>query len=375
MTVRMRHEGIAQVAKPTHPRTETHRPELVAISRETYREAVLGAAIVLVVLGAVIQRTFGIVNFAGQDGIGTPLPRDWWALGLLSFGYWQFALLAAVVGWTVFERIGEPLQKWLRGKALMLLVPFLTWQLVYYWVEDKLATKPATFTGYLAYTTLHPGNGLWFLPVLFVFCVVAAIAKRIEADEWGLILFGFVLAALPSSSVLAIDKLQSTWWWLLGGFAAAKYAEPLLHWRYYIAGAAALGYVGSLWMLLAQEAPEFVNLVMFTGVLLAASLVCLAVRYLRAGPYLGYLGERALAIYVAFLVFASVPVYNGWGRVLIVSIIAIAAAIGVAALLRKERVLSMLFLGESGGFTRADRPASEDLEPAEQGSAETHAEA
>jgi hypothetical protein len=358
----VREPAVAQTAKPD---TRRRRAEHAAIPRELYRDAVLGVAIVLVVLGAVIQRTFGVVQFAGQDGIGTPLPRDWWALGLLSFGYWQFALLAAVAGWMVFERVGEPIQEWLRGKALMLLVPFFTWQLIYYWVQDSFAVKTSTFTGYLSYTILHPGNGLWFLPVLFVFCVLAAIAKRSESDEWGLLVAGVLIAALPASSVLAIDKLQATWWWFLGGFVAAKYAEQLLRWSYYIAGVAVVGYVASLWLLLAAEMRESVNVVQLTGVVTAVALTCLAVRYARAGEYLAYLGRRAIPIYVSFLIFASLPVYNGWGRVALVTVIAVAGAVGVAALLRKERVLSMLFLGERRAAA-AEKPRAETTDrPAE----------
>jgi fucose 4-O-acetylase-like acetyltransferase len=156
---------------------------------------------------------------------------------------------------------------------------------------------------------------------------------------------GVILAALPNTPFVGVDQMQLVWWFFAFGYVVAKYQKQLMPWRWHIAGGALAIYPLALYELTHNRLPEYLDVVKFTGVICCALLIYLAVRFLWAGRPLAYLGKRTLDIYVAQFVFTSLPLWNGYGRIAIVTIVAVAGSLGLAWLLRREPVLDLLFYG------------------------------
>jgi fucose 4-O-acetylase-like acetyltransferase len=317
-------------------------------------DALRGYAIVLVVLGHVIQRSVGLVDwFAGTPGHAA-LVKTWWSVGLLSFGYWHMSLFMAVSGYLTFGHIKTPVGKWLNRKAAMLLVPFFSWMIVYYWVPDRFMNKGKSIVDYIWLTVQNPSNGLWYLFVLFVFYAITVMVESTGTGEWGLLAVGVGIAALPATGLFGASLMQWVWWWFAIGYVVAKYRERLLPWRWYIAGAALVVYPPAVYLLAHSHRAEYLPIVRLSGIVLSVLLVWVLVK-LNAGRPMAFVGRRTLEIYAAEFLFVSLPVATGVARFGIVTAVAVLGSLLLGALLRLDPITNALFLG---GRLRPSQPVS-----------------
>lgn len=313
--------------------------------RSTYLDALRGFAIVLVVIGHVIQRGFGIINFFDKVSGDVVIAKTWYTVALLSFGYWHMPLFMGVSGFLTFGHIKTPVGKWLNRKAGLLLVPFLSWILVYYWVPDRFLDKGKSFVEYAWITVRNPGNGLWYLPVLFVFYALTVMVEATGTGEWGFLVVGLGIAALPTTPLVGIDQMQLVWWWFAIGYLVAKYREYLFPWRWYLGAIAVVVYPIALYQLSHWHHNEYLPIVKLAGVAVCMIVVYVAVALVRLGKPLAYLGRRTLDIYVAQFMFTSLALWSGWGRIALVTVVTIAGSLAVTWVLRQQPLLDTLFLG------------------------------
>jgi fucose 4-O-acetylase-like acetyltransferase len=259
----------------------------------------------------------------------------------------------AISGYLTFGHIRRPIEQWLNRKALALLVPFLSWMVIYYWVPDQFLKKGDNFVDFVWITVRNPGNGLWYLPVLFVFYALAALVEEGPIGDWGLLVVGIIISAFTVSPIVGVDQMQLVWWWFAIGYLFAKHQEKLMKWRNYGWAAGVIAYPVSLYMVEHFKDLAYLPVLKLAGIIVSTLLVYGIVK-VGAGRPFAYLGVHSLEIYAAQFVFTSLAIGSGVLRIPIVTVITIAGSLALGALFRLNPYTDMLFLG--GRYRRPTTP-------------------
>jgi fucose 4-O-acetylase-like acetyltransferase len=317
-------------------------------------DAMRGAAIMCVVLGHAVQRN------VGAD-----------ASLFLFLAAFEMPLLALVSGYLATPTAARPLP-WILARSRRLLVPFVVWAPVL-WLMSRFAFTgldvvgiPASLITYLQLLFARPSDGLWYLLVLFYWCVIALsispLLRRPECMPAALgvcaaISMGLVLShvAVPASfpGDFGLPYLVALLPFFLAGLALRATGRDL--------GAAsprALAGVGlalfvavawsvvSPWAVLRAVDPGLVALAQgMAGVTAAVVLI----RSLPTGRWLAPLatmGRASMGVYAIHLLFLRTGVGSGWVKALTSFALASGLSLLGTWLVRKNHVTARLLLGE-----------------------------
>lgn len=333
------------------------------VARSTERVAALDAAkavaIFCVVLGHVIQWTFS----------GDAYKED----GLFAFIYsFHMPLFAMVSGYCVGHSLNQPVGRFVRRRAMQLLLPVVSFAVVYLCACFAVSGWPANVWQWVG--SYLAGGDLWFLKYLFAdLCIVYFSRRLLRHDGWA-VLPSALLFCLTRSGVFRL--LPYVW---AGYFLYKHRTWVQVHVRV-VALASGIAFAALLccwrgeydaplrfvWLTptLRVDAANTWAVFIRLGVGLAGSLFVLSLLSLledslqrgRCGRLTGVLGRQTLGIYALQLYLLEhgltehVPLtLSGlWMRPLQVAL-AVAVTIvcfGLATLLRTHRWTALLFLGQ-----------------------------
>ncbi|MGL4514800.1 MAG: acyltransferase family protein [Lacipirellulaceae bacterium] len=245
---------------------------------------------------------------------GTP----WMGIGRFSVPF--FAAAAAFFAVRhASRRPDEPLVQFVLARGSRILGPFFAWSIVYTLVRQITSlflpvVTPVSFEWWRFYT--GPTHHLWFLPFVFVVCVVAAltglVAQRSRASAVAIVaacVGGAIAIAVYDFSGWEAEHLYAPRMWveaspaaLLGlAYAVAWFHVPQLR----ITPRASYGLVTILataWIV-ALGGGRYVPLATAAGV--GALLCALSSRRPAWLPDLRGLGELALGVYLSHVLFSQ----------------------------------------------------------------------
>ena len=330
--------------------------------RDRTLDALKGFGMALVVLGHAIQWN---------------IPGDWSRTAPAELIYaFHMAFLMFMSGWLLAGRIRRPLPQWIAGRARRLLIPFAFWYCVYWGASRlRLTSLPAflDYSGslgeYLLRGLSHPGNGLWFLWILFWCSVFLGVFRLLEPlVGWRympLALLGAVLLPVGLSRFvgppMADFGLAQLAWYFPPFMAGYGFASAGVRGERLLRALEPLGLISFPvlafmrpavnWGMPETLASASLQLMLFkwataaAGILTARLLVRLVVglpQWRLVTSALVYLGRISLEVYVLHLLLLRVGVGAGWVRVLSVWVFALVFA-GAVSWLMKRAGLGILF--------------------------------
>lgn len=282
---------MGEIVEPTH-------------SRNTVVDASKGLAILLVVVGHVLQSHL-------------PRPDDNCVYRIIySFHMPLFFLLS---GWVVKPDTNGRIKK-----TLMRLLPATcSWYIIQYFVEQRY--KDEGFIPYLIGFLQRPDNGLWFLWVL-AFCIVALVLCRRLEQKLGIFAYMIGLTVLMSLPIhyLGVSLIGTYFPYLLVGYllsrssinarlaipfafgmSAVFYPLVLPFWRrtFPLLSGNSTSWLGGVGIKV--QVFEFVGAKYVEGYMGSVIAVCIAFaiyRYLHLSALL-WLGQHTLDIYVSHQFF------------------------------------------------------------------------
>ncbi|MBN2167769.1 MAG: acyltransferase [Actinobacteria bacterium] len=323
-------------------------------------DALRGLAILLVVLGHSISYAVNMNAVSGYNPF----------FYVNSFIYaFHMPLFFMVSGYVMFGRrirTGE--------RALRLLVPFLAWIPVYWFVDRYFHHYPwpVLFWPTLKRTIMEPGDGLWFLEVLFL-CVVLLIPV-VQLEKWrswaggvslALIFVGvnlipyqklglhqvkyffffFAVGYLAGKHRPGIDRIDRKW---IGVFLTGCSIIFLVSFTvlYYYGRINSFVFPVTLYDLFKTPAAYIIRYAMALLGIVFSMTVIAALQKLQASKALSWFGLVTMDIYVAHLIMLQVTFGSNWERVLVSCITGVVLSLALSFLvLRRSWVTAMLFLG------------------------------
>lgn len=326
----------------------------MATERDLRLDVLKAVAIALVVFGHLIRAAYGEATAAPW-----PIAASFSILSILDVPLFVF-----VSGYLASPTAGA---RWLRRRALQLLVPYFSWiaiRWLLYYRTDPL--------GWLRNSVLwgNETNALWFLYALFVVSLLYVLLRRSRPVllAAAALSVGALAAALPLFSLryvamlfpvfvvgrLVGERKYEPGWWVLAAsaiLAAAMWSVPGANLLFAWPGWAGAGVAGGGW---AGGSLAAVATALRLALMLALS--CSALFLARRATRGAWLGALTLGIYAAHPIL--VPQFargGGLPGLLGGFAVTMAAATGVTLLLQRGRWTSFLLLG-SGTAPEARTP-------------------
>ncbi|MBN1289259.1 MAG: acyltransferase [Actinobacteria bacterium] len=327
-------------------------------------DALRGLAILLVVLGHAISNAVNMNTVSGYNPF----------YYVNSFIYtFHMPLFFMVSGYVIFGRrirVGE--------RSIKLLVPFLAWIPVYWFVNRYFRhfPWPVLFWPTLKRTIVEPGDGLWFLEVLFLCTLLLIPVVQLEkwrswAAELSLVLI-FVGVNLIPYQKFGLHSVKYFFFFVAAGYLTSKYRMKInkigKKWTsVLVLGCSTLFLVSFTVLYYCGKINPFVfpislpdlfrdpsaYIIRYSTALLGVVFsigVVVAFRKIQAGTALCWLGLVTMDIYVAHLIMLQVTAGSGWPKVLISCVTGVVLPLALSFLvLRRSRVTAMLFLGIEPG--------------------------
>ena len=316
-------------------------------------DALRGFAIVLVVVGHAIQVTdtrFDI-NLAFRLIYSFHMPLLFFISGLVSR-----------------RAVRRPFGQLLRNRATTLLLPFVTWWLLLS-VWQSLTGGP-DFASSASMLLRSPDTGLWFLWVLFAVTLLAAATLKVARtlpDAASLAVAAVLLLAIR----VPLFGIEMIGWYFpffaAGLLLAQRFADDdrgsprlsrtlwllaILIWFVLALGWRRVGLVSPVDALLTAQGliPRLVDVgyrYATAAAGIAASVAFIRLLAAARGPYraLQYLGQNTLEIYVAHSLFLGPFARAGLMWAPFAAVVAIAASLLLANLLKRVSVLRLALYG------------------------------
>lgn len=196
--------------------------------RSTWADAIRGLAIILVVVGHVVQ-------FGAHDKLDVFVQPLF--VGIYSFHMPLFALVSGYLALASVRKYSFRRLTALRTRGLLL--PFAAWTIV--------GGGTLAILRQLAKGTLHPErvaeavggsfvtpeSSLWFLWAMFCCYVLASLAMKAPGPLWipAGVLLGAALMLVPLDSVLAFTQIKWLYPFFLAGMVAAAAKSVLRRWE------------------------------------------------------------------------------------------------------------------------------------------------
>lgn len=163
-------------------------------TRLPYIDSLKGFAILLVVLGHVLQHYYPDGNFCYRAIYSFHMPLFMFVSGYVSY---------KAVEWGVVKK-----------RAIQLLIPFFSYIFLKYGMDIVFGDADCSLPVFLLHAILRPDAGLWFLWALFyitiLFIACRKISMRIHVKEW--IVFLVMAAMLNGIVVLGHVKIFGFHW-------------------------------------------------------------------------------------------------------------------------------------------------------------------
>jgi len=267
-------------------------------------------------------------------------------------------------GYILYLNKAEYDLKWIWKKFLRLIVPFFTWTIIFYYAIDFNFTGLFSFVDYsgslldsILRTVMHPGNGLWFLWVLFIFYLIAAGAFRSGRP----CLFGlFILSTLAALAIIGFDLFGMYYIRFHIIFFVAGYAFSMLRVdkeiflksklnsfgrKYYLAllpidWSIALNYTDPAIGLLSKFFYGFAGISLTW---ISMSLVLPKIPKMQ--QLLSWIGGLTLEIYASHLLFLNTGFGTGYVKAISTSIIALLASLILIYSIKNVNILNIILFG------------------------------
>ncbi len=267
-------------------------------------------------------------------------------------------------GYILYLNKAEYDLKWIWKKFLRLIVPFFTWTIIFYYAIDFNFTGLFSFVDYsgslldsILRTVMHPGNGLWFLWVLFIFYLIAAGVSRSGRP----CLFGlFILSTLAALAIIGFDLFGMYYIRFHIIFFVAGYAFSMLRVdkeiflksklnsfgrKYYLAllpidWSIALNYTDPAIGLLSKFFYGFAGISLTW---ISMSLVLPKIPKMQ--QLLSWIGGLTLEIYASHLLFLNTGFGTGYAKAISTSIIALLASLILIYSIKNVNILNIILFG------------------------------
>ena len=266
----------------------------------------------------------------------------WLVAVILTFDMPLFTFLS---GYVLPGREGKNPLRFLRSKALVLLVPYLVW------VAAVLPLRHVPPVGWLprlasALVNPHRGFQMWYLWVLFALFVVFTAARLVSrSDVWMCVVAVGVgaLLMLPLPQTLGADKIAWLYPFLILGYLCGKHRRSLARYDKWIAAGGSAVFV-TLTILRPGNVPALFAIGVGGIVASWAVYRLVPTALIRAQAWVG---QKTLGIYGAqMLVLPYVMVGSGWPGAIISEITVMTASTLIAWALGFNAATRALFLGQ-----------------------------
>ena len=159
---------------------------------------------------------------------------------IVSFNLPLFTFLS---GWVLYGREGQSPGRFMRGKALGLLVPYFAW------IAVEMPLRHVVPSGYLArlwHAALDPmaGMQMWFLWALFWMFAVFTVGRLVSRSDWWTAAIGVAvgsIALLIPGAPAALNRIAWLYPYLVLGYLVSKHRASLRRFDVPATAAAAVG--------------------------------------------------------------------------------------------------------------------------------------
>jgi fucose 4-O-acetylase-like acetyltransferase len=264
---------------------------------------------------------------------------------MFAFDMPLFTLLS---GYVLVGREGPTPLRFLRGKVLALLVPYLAWIAL---VMPLRHLPPGDWLPRLGRALVNPHAGfqMWFLWVLFAMFVVFTLVRTLtRGSDVALGVSAVVLASalyLHLPDMFGLDKLCWLYPFLVAGYLVAKYRTRMRPADPWIAAAGIIGFPLLLWL----GSPDPALRVATAAAGTAAAWGVYRLLPERLISWQAWAGAKTLGIYGAqMLVLPFVMVGGTWGWLGVAAseVTVMTAALLVTLVLERTAVTRAVFLGQ-----------------------------
>ena len=303
----------------------------VSVSRNAVIDTLKFVAIALVVLSHVLRLRGEFVHLSPE------LVRV-----MVSFNMPLFAFLS---GWVLAGREGSHPLRFLEGKVLGLLVPYLAW------IAVEMPLRKVPVSGYLLrlwHALQNPlfGMQMWFLWALFWMFVVFTVGHLVSASDWWTAALAVAVACVALVIPAGAKGLNRVSWlypYLVSGYLLSRRRTRLRHLDAPATVVAVAAFV--VLTMLDRQTLLFRFVTGLAGVVAACGIVRFApVRLLRVPAYLG---KRSLGIYGSqMVVLPFLIVGGGWTGAMASWAIVLAASIALSLVLDRLGPGRAIILGQ-----------------------------
>lgn len=233
----------------------------------------------------------------------------WLVSAMVAFNMPLFAFLS---GWVLVGREGNHPLRFLRGKALQLIVPYLAWVAIELPLRRVAAVDLLPRLG-AALVDSHAGLQMWFLPILFWMFVIFTAGRTVSRSGVWTAMLGCGMGALllfPTPRALGLDKIAWLYPFLAGGYLVSRYRDRLSVRTIGLAVAGAAVVLGAVF--LAGKAPVAGRfLAALAGMAGAGALYAVLPRPLLEKQ--AWIGRSTLGVYGAQMVMLPYLIIgSGW---------------------------------------------------------------
>jgi fucose 4-O-acetylase-like acetyltransferase len=339
--------------------------EAMAAGRNLHVDALKGMVIIFVVFAHTIQ-----LNHPLHD-------KSYLYMTFSSFAMPLFMLLS---GYIISTQLRNTFWDYLKKYFLRLIVPFFVWAIVSYvlflfYRDPRLPAQifDVSLPAYLLGVAKLPGNGLWFLWVLFLDSVLLfAVLKLVRVGNWTrwenyFVIASIVLSRAASTDLFGLNEFKTYYTYYTVGFFACKYYDVLKAKRkiFY-----AVSVIGFPLLLIGYRQSEFPTFYPFlsqifgdTGIarlivsiykyalaflgmaLLSFLLEC--VRRTRFYVFCCWVGTLTLDVYVCHSHFVIRCDNEIWQYLAVAAIALISSLALTLLLLKRFKITRLLFLGQN----------------------------
>lgn len=254
-------------------------------------------------------------------------------------------LFTFLSGYVLYGREGAAPVRFIRGKALALLVPYLAWILVELPIRHY---PPSAWLPRLGRALIdpHAGMQMWFLWLLFWLFVVFTLVRLVSRDDRWLAAVAVAIGAtllLGTTTVFGLDKIAWLYPFFILGYLMAKHRvrlAPLESW-------VAIGSVVTFPALL-MWAPPGVGVRFLTALAgVGASWAIFRLLPAHLQSRMGFVGQKTLGLYGwQMVVLPFLIVGTGWlGATVSWTLVMVVAAL-LTLVLERSAFTRAVFLGQ-----------------------------
>lgn len=253
-------------------------------------------------------------------------------------------LFTFLSGYVLFGREGTSPMRFIRGKALALLVPYLAWILVELPLRHY---PPSAWLPRLgrALVDPHAGMQMWFLWLLFWLFVIFTLMRFVSKADWWLAAGAVALGAtlfLGTTTEFGADKITWLYPFFVVGYLAAKHRSRLQRLEAAVALVSVVAFPVLLSIAPLGVAARFATALAGVG----ASWAVFRLLPGRLLAPLGFVGQKTLGLYGwQMVVLPYLIVGSGWAGAMTSWALVMVAATLLTLVLEQTSLTRAVFLG------------------------------